>query len=484
MSKKPEQDAKKQARRPWRDNIEAITMAIVVAVMLKYFIVEAYKIPTGSMQPTLMGNDETGIYDRILVDKLSFHYRDPERFEVVVFKYPLDRSKNYIKRIAGAGPEWFKIEHGDLWRSDAPPEREPLDSEWSILRRPDPVQSDHWKPLDPLRPGSNRWLGTGEARTWEVTPELIVARGAGKLRFPESGHVEDDYRDGYPQAIRRKLLSSRPSRHPVGDLRFEAEVRAESACAALLVRIFEGGREYLFELPGPAAAPEARPRIVLSGGLPANGASPEEVAAADPRRLRAGKGERIAVHNLDDQLVLEWNGTALCTLEIQPAVDARAHLELELVPAAGSAPDAPLAELEDPMVYRDIYYTTNTSRMARWYIPADHFVMLGDNTQDSSDSREWSLARLAWPGVESPLRGNNLHSKNPFTLHGTAGGPTTWFRDEWGELHSAPSRDVGKVQPPVENAPFVPRDLVTGRAVVVFWPLKWDLALWRLRWIR
>jgi hypothetical protein len=33
-------------RRPWRDNIEAVTMAIIVAVMLKYFVVEAYKIPT------------------------------------------------------------------------------------------------------------------------------------------------------------------------------------------------------------------------------------------------------------------------------------------------------------------------------------------------------------------------------------------------------------------------------------------------------
>jgi len=43
-------------------------MAIVMAVMLKYFLVEAYKIPTGSMQPTLLGNTDTGIFDRILVD--------------------------------------------------------------------------------------------------------------------------------------------------------------------------------------------------------------------------------------------------------------------------------------------------------------------------------------------------------------------------------------------------------------------------------
>ncbi|MBJ02340.1 MAG: S26 family signal peptidase, partial [Planctomycetes bacterium] len=71
----------RQQGHPWRENIEAITMAIVVAILLKYFIVEAYKIPTGSMQPTLMGNTDTGVFDRVLVDKLSYHYRDPERWE-------------------------------------------------------------------------------------------------------------------------------------------------------------------------------------------------------------------------------------------------------------------------------------------------------------------------------------------------------------------------------------------------------------------
>lgn len=484
MSKKIDPEGKKPHRRPWRDNIEAITMAIVVAVMLKYFIVEAYKIPTGSMQPTLMGNDETGIYDRILVDKLSFHHRDPKRFEVVVFKYPLDRSKNFIKRIAGVGPEWFKIEGGDLWRSDVPSEREPRESEWEIVRRPLPVQREAWKPLNPMQPGCNRWLAVGEARRWQVAPERITAIGGGTLRFPESGHVLDDYRDGYSQRIRQELRANRPSRNAVGDLRFDARVEAQAACQALVVRILEGGREYRFELPGPAASEDARPRIELLGAVPSGGQAPRETQASEPRRLRTGKRERIGVQNMDDLLVLEWNGQILCSLEVPPAADQRAHLELELVPAPGSPPDAPLAELRSPMVSRDIYYTTDSSRMARWYVPEGHFVMLGDNTQDSSDSREWSLARLSWPGVEGVLRGNNLQTRNPFTVHGTPDGPTTWFRDEWGELWIAPTRQTGKAQPPVENAPFVPRDLITGRAVVVFWPFKWDLRLWRLQWIR
>ena len=113
-------------------------VAIVMAVFLKYFVVEAYKIPTGSMQPTLMGNEETQIFDRILVDKLSYHFRDPERWEVAVFKYPLDRSKNFIKRMVGVGPEqlrggpiddseWcLRRESGNAAHAEPPPDPEEL----------------------------------------------------------------------------------------------------------------------------------------------------------------------------------------------------------------------------------------------------------------------------------------------------------------------------------------------------------------------
>ena len=65
-------------------------MAIAMALFLKHFVIEAYKIPSGSMQPTLIGDEDADIKDRILVDKLSYAFRDPRRWEVAVFRYPLD----------------------------------------------------------------------------------------------------------------------------------------------------------------------------------------------------------------------------------------------------------------------------------------------------------------------------------------------------------------------------------------------------------
>ena len=143
-------------------------MALVMALFLKHFVVEAYKIPTGSMQPTLIGDEQADIKDRILVDKLSYVLRAPERWEVAVFRYPLDRSKSFVKRIAGVGPEELRILHGDLWARAN--ETEP----WRLLRRPPAVMRAQWKRLDAEHeeqshwipqnlPASSRWSASGRA---------------------------------------------------------------------------------------------------------------------------------------------------------------------------------------------------------------------------------------------------------------------------------------------------------------------------------
>ena len=68
------------------------------------------------MQPTLYGTEPPlDLHDRILADKLSYRFRDPKRFEIAIFRYPLDRSKNYVKRVWGMPGEELRIEHGDVW---------------------------------------------------------------------------------------------------------------------------------------------------------------------------------------------------------------------------------------------------------------------------------------------------------------------------------------------------------------------------------
>ena len=96
-----------------RDTIESFAIAIIVALVFKSFLAEAYKVPTGSMEPTIHGDINDG--DRILVNKLANALRDPRPWEIWVFQYPNNRRVNYIKRVIGVGPESVWIVNGDIY---------------------------------------------------------------------------------------------------------------------------------------------------------------------------------------------------------------------------------------------------------------------------------------------------------------------------------------------------------------------------------
>ncbi len=478
----------RRRRTPWRDLIEAVTVAIIMAVVLKYFIVEAYKIPTGSMQPTLMGNDRMGIYDRILVDKLSFHFRDPRRFEVVVFKFPLDRSKNFVKRLAGVGPEELRIAHGDLWR------RDDRHSAWEIPRRSEGVLREMLKPLDrgpaPEDRGS-RWSPSSEgAEGWTREGRRIAARGEGRIRFEHERHgptsIRDRYVDGYPPGMAAELELDgygASGQNPVGDLRVEGEVRALAGLQSIAIELTEGlDRRYLFELPGPAHpdGEGARPRIRVAG-LPAGGgsAAAERVAEApSPALLPVDRPVRFRAENIDDRLSLVIDGRPACELEVPPAWQQQSTASL-VVRGEG-------ADLDELQVSRDVYYTLAGGPSQVW-VPAGQYFMLGDNTQDSSDSREWMFTRVEWreAGSEEGItrRGYRNH-ENPGLPVETPLGRVRLFRDEWGERWSVPEDLRSTPSVPSGRAPLVPRHLITGRAVLVFWPVPGEDGTHRLRWIR
>ena len=97
--------SKKKSR--LRENVEAILLAILLALFIRTFIVQAFKIPSGSMEDTLL------IGDHILVSKFTYGVRmpfsnqtivpvkEPRRGDIVVFKFPGDPKIDYIKRVVG-----------------------------------------------------------------------------------------------------------------------------------------------------------------------------------------------------------------------------------------------------------------------------------------------------------------------------------------------------------------------------------------------
>lgn len=85
----------------WRELPILLGVAILVAVLVRAFVVQTFYIPSGSMEHTLDLND------RVLVNKLVYDFRSPERGEIIVFRAPVEWSgredEDFIKRIIGVG---------------------------------------------------------------------------------------------------------------------------------------------------------------------------------------------------------------------------------------------------------------------------------------------------------------------------------------------------------------------------------------------
>ena len=100
---------------------KSFTIAIVLFLFVRTFLVEAFKIPSGSMERTLL------VGDFLLVNKLVYGaevpftgkhlpaIRHPKRGDVVVFQWPLDPTKNFVKRLVGVPGDTLMMREGNLW---------------------------------------------------------------------------------------------------------------------------------------------------------------------------------------------------------------------------------------------------------------------------------------------------------------------------------------------------------------------------------
>lgn len=103
--------------------IEALAVAFILAMVIRTFFVQAFKIPSGSMLETLQ------IGDHLLVNKFSYGVKvpftntymwdgsDPERGDIIVFEYPNNPSIDYIKRVVGVPGDVIEVHNKQLYRN-------------------------------------------------------------------------------------------------------------------------------------------------------------------------------------------------------------------------------------------------------------------------------------------------------------------------------------------------------------------------------
>ena len=534
-----------------RETVESVVIAFILAFLFRTFEAEAFVIPTGSMAPTLMGRHkdmecpECGYFyrasasqevdsltnrltnnwtvggtcpmcrfpmdigrgnpqgesyksysgDRILVEKFPYQFRDPERFEVSVFKFPGGASTNYIKRICGLPNETVRIQYGDL---HVKPNGE---AEFTIARKEDPrkllavlqpVYDTAYVAPTLIEAGlPQRWIngdGTplGSPGTWSTEDhESFRVDGQASddiwLRYqhvvPTPSHwnflkhpdLWEDLKDLGPP--RRQLISdftayntkrtrdnqsicplSGQGVHWVGDLALEADLNIQSDSGAVLFELIEGGRRF------HCAVDVATGIAALSiDGESSLGTPKAETKLRGPGRYQ------VRFANADDQLRLWIDGREIefdSPTTYQP-LGNHVPTVADLLPAAIASRGVEM-EVRRLRLLRDLYYIADKRAMDGPLADYD-FYQAYDNVHRgirpiANDIEDLLSTPELW-SVFSDLRPIEFElGEGEFLALGDNSGESRDSRLWCGE-------GIG---------PEVPRELLIGKALFIYWPHSED----------
>lgn len=184
-------EQQKPVKKHTKEWFDALIIAAIIATVLRIFVVESYRIPTGSMENTLLAGDFLFVNKYVYGAKVPFtDYRLPgvdkvDRGDVIVFKFPKDRSLNYIKRCVAVSGDTIEIrdqqvyvngnavhlpEHGQFMGQKMPPGA----ADFQIFPRFSTFNKDNYGPLRIPRKGDVIDLNE---KTYQLYSSLVADEG-------------------------------------------------------------------------------------------------------------------------------------------------------------------------------------------------------------------------------------------------------------------------------------------------------------------
>lgn len=473
-----------------RETVESIVIAFVLAFLFRTFEAEAFVIPTGSMAPTLQGRHkdivcpecdyqyrvgaqgereernpnlrmasavcpmcrfelnldelipaeprsfQTFEGDRILVNKFSYDLGEPQRWDVVVFKYPEDAKTNYIKRLVGLPGEHVFI--GDPGRGHRVPpsgtgdiyvstdgdktrriaRKEQADKLVAVLQD---VYDNDYVPTNLLRAGwpsrwqndaagDGGWVAENDTRAFATEGN---PGGEAWLRYhhllprhvpPEVAAWTDAERASYDRYLIRDFYAYNTGEYPnhrighgdnwVGDLALECEVEVRSGNGELVFELVKGGRTFQARID--IASGDVR--LIIPGLEAYQPTAKQAIDGAGTYEIRFANVDEKLWLFVDEEVVEFDAPTTYESLgNYEPVTDPQPPFGATDLSPAGIASNGADVRVSHLRIKRDVFYTRGEQDDAIDEITLadkdndeeDQFFMLGDNSPASKDGRMW-----------------------------------------------------------------------------------------------
>ncbi len=456
----------------FRENIESILIAVALAFVLRIFVVEAFKIPTGSMAPTLLGvhknvkcpncnwkfksnhnvdyvkcsnclykirisdNGNKG-GSRILVNKFSYDFGKPRRWDVAVFKYPFGdvtcmscgfsssqsmmcekctnspKRENFIKsKVNGFFKRSFGIKqyHTVLCKScntseaiiceqcgstnvhvvrknyikrliGLPEEKLQIANgdiyvNNKIVRKPEKVQKSLWVPIfDSNYPAKQEIVENWEVQdeNWDISKERI------HLKKPD-GIEQKSYITFKRDITDNSVYNSEITDSVSADVMLAFNVVATGENGGILILLEEDEKTYEVFVRSQGEKKESY--VKISGSI---------VVSNSDAFIEPGKVCRIEFSNADNKIILRLNDSVLFSHTYDTDLSSLdGYTKSSKLKFGGINTDAVFKNI---LISRDVYY----SETGEWgiYNPVEigekQYFFLGDNSRNSNDSRYWKF---------------------------------------------------------------------------------------------
>ena len=456
----------------FRENIESILIAVALAFVLRFFVVEAFKIPTGSMAPTLLGvhknvkcpncnwkfkSNHNNNYvkcsncfykihisdngkkggSRILVNKFSYDFGKPRRWDVAVFKYPFgdvscmscgfsasqsmmcekctnspkkenfftSKVNSFFKRSFGIN-QYHKVvckscntvgaiyceqcgstnvnvvRKNYIKRLIGLPEEKlqivngDIYVNDKIMRKPEKVQDSLWVPIfDSNYPAKQEIVENWEVQgdNWDISKDRL------HLKKPDG--IEQKSYITFKRAITdNSVYNSEITDVVSADVLLAFDVTATGNSGGISILLEENGKSY--EVFVRSREEKSESYIKISGSI---------VASNSDAFIEPGNECRIEFSNADNEIILKLNDSVIFSHTYDTDLSSLdGYTKSCKLRFGGINTDA---VFEDILISRDVYY----SETGEWgvYDPVEigekQYFFLGDNSRNSNDSRYWKF---------------------------------------------------------------------------------------------